>query len=112
MAWTWAYASLPSGHAVDAFAIAMAFGALWPRLRALFWTYACVIAVSRVVLRSHFPSDVAAGAVLGMLGALLVQEWFAARGLVFLPNGGGRLRPLPWPSFARVKRVARQLIAS
>jgi undecaprenyl-diphosphatase len=112
LAWQWEYASLPSGHAVDAFAIAMALGALWPRLRALLWTYACVIAVSRVVLRSHFPSDVAAGAVIGVVGALLVREWFAVRGLAFLPTGAGGLRPLPWPSFARVRRVARQLFAS
>jgi membrane-associated phospholipid phosphatase len=112
LAWNMEYASLPSGHALDAFAIAIAVGALWPRLRALLWTYACVIAVSRVVLRAHFPSDVAAGAVIGVLGALLVREWFAARGLAFLPTAEGGLRPLPWPSFARVKRVARQLIAS
>jgi hypothetical protein len=50
--------------------------------------------------------------VIGVLGALLVREWFAARGLAFLPTAEGGLRPLPWPSFARVKRVARQLIAS
>ena len=44
---------LPSGHAIDAFAIAMALGALWPRARPVLWTYAVLIAVSRVVLTAH-----------------------------------------------------------
>src|SRR5262249_52493972 len=35
LGWNVEYASLPSGHAVDAFAAAMAIGALWPRMRPL-----------------------------------------------------------------------------
>ena len=106
------YASLPSGHAIDAFAIATAIGALWPRWRALMWAYAIAIAVSRVVLLAHFPSDVVAGAAVGVLGVLLVREWFAARGLAFVRDGGGGMRTMPGPSPARIKRVARQMIAS
>src|SRR5262249_5641174 len=44
--WSVEYASLPSGHAIDAFAIAAAVGALWPRARPLLWAYAVVIALS------------------------------------------------------------------
>ena len=91
LGWSVEYASLPSGHAVDAFAAAMAIGALWPRTRPLLWTYAVIIAVSRVVLTAHFPSDVLAGAMVGVVGALLVRDWFAARGLAFL-LGRGRQR--------------------
>ncbi|MGA7490002.1 MAG: phosphatase PAP2 family protein [Xanthobacteraceae bacterium] len=111
LGWSVEYASLPSGHAVDAFAIAMAVGALWPRARPLLWTYAVLIAVSRVVLTAHFPSDVVAGAVVGVVGVLLVRDWFAARRLAFLIGADGTVRPLPGPSLARIKRVARQLIA-
>ena len=111
LGWNVEYASLPSGHATDAFAIAMAIGALWPRTRAIMWTYAVVIAVSRVVLTAHFPSDVLAGAAVGVVGALLVRDWFAARGLAFALSPEGAIRPLPGPSFARIKKVARQLIA-
>jgi membrane-associated phospholipid phosphatase len=110
--WAVEYASLPSGHATDAFAIAAAIGALWPRTRPLMWTYAVVIALSRVVLTAHFPSDVMAGAVVGTLGALLVREWFAARGLAFVRAADGRIRPMPGPSLERIKRVVGQLIAS
>jgi membrane-associated phospholipid phosphatase len=111
LGWSVEYASLPSGHATDAFAIATAIGALWPRTRPIMWTYALLIAVSRVVLTAHFPSDVIAGAVVGTAGALIVRDWFAARRLAFTLAPDGAVRPMPGPSFARIKRVARQLIA-
>jgi membrane-associated phospholipid phosphatase len=75
------------------------------------WTYAVVIALSRVVLTAHFPSDVMVGAVVGVVGVLLVRDWFARRGLAFVLGADGTVRPLPGPSFARIKRVARQLMA-
>ncbi len=111
LGWEVEYASFPSGHAIDAFAVAMALGALWPRARPFLWTYAVVIAMSRVVLTAHFPSDVIAGGVIGVIGALLVRDWFAARGLAFFIGSDGVVRPLPGPSFARIKRVARRLVA-
>jgi undecaprenyl-diphosphatase len=111
LGWSVEYAGLPSGHAIDAFAIAMAVGALWPRARPVLWTYAVLIAVSRVVLTAHFPSDVIAGAVIGVVGVLVVRDWFAARGLGFGIGADGVVRPLPGPSLARIKRVARQLVA-
>lgn len=109
--WKVEYASLPSGHATTAFAAAVAIGALWPRIRPVMWVYALVIAVSRVVLTAHHPSDVLAGALVGAVGALLVRDWFAARRLGFAWGPDGRIRPLPGPSFRRIKRVARQLVA-
>lgn len=107
--WRVEYASLPSGHGTTAFAVAIAFGALWPRARFLLWTYALIIAISRVVLTAHHPSDVLAGALVGAFGALLVRNWFAARRLAFEPVPEGGARPLPGPSLRRIKGVARQL---
>jgi undecaprenyl-diphosphatase len=109
--WNVEYASLPSGHATDAFAAAMAIGALWPRARPFMWTYAVVIALSRVVLTAHFPSDVILGAIVGVVGALLVRDWFAARRLVFAVEPDGRITPFAGPSLARIRRVVRQLVA-
>jgi undecaprenyl-diphosphatase len=111
LGWSVEYASLPSGHAVDAFAAAMAIGLLWPRMRPLMWTYAVVIAVSRVVLTAHFPSDVMVGAVVGVVGVLLVRDWYAARGLAFVVGADGTVRPMGGPSLTRIKRVAWALIA-
>jgi undecaprenyl-diphosphatase len=76
------------------------------------WVYALVIGISRVVLTSHHPSDVLAGAVAGVLGALIVRDWFAARRLGFTIDGNGHVRALPGPTCRRIKRVARQVIAS
>jgi membrane-associated phospholipid phosphatase len=111
LGWKVEYASFPSGHATDAFAAATAIGVLWPQARPWMWTYAVIIAVSRVVLTAHFPSDVLAGAIVGVTGAVLVRAWFASRRLAFAPGADGRIRPMPGPSFVRVKRVARALIA-
>jgi undecaprenyl-diphosphatase len=110
--WRAAYASMPSGHATTAFAAAVAVGLLWPRLRAPMLVYALLIAVSRVVLNAHYVSDVVAGAIIGAVGALLVRDWFAARRLGFAIGADGGVHPLPSPSWARIKRVARRLTAS
>ena len=107
--WRVEYASFPSGHATTAFSVAVAFGALWPRLRPLLWTYAIVIALSRVIVTAHHPSDVVAGAIAGAVGALLVRDWLAARRLAFSVRKDGNVAALPGPSWARIKRVARSL---
>jgi undecaprenyl-diphosphatase len=111
LVWRPEFAGMPSGHATTAFAAAIAFGAIWPRLRPLMWLYALIIAVSRVVLTAHFPSDVIAGAAVGFMGAWLVRDWFAARRLAFVIDRQGEIRALPGPSTARIKRVARNLLA-
>ena len=46
--WRPDYASLPSGHATNAFAAAIAIGLIWPRTRPVMWIYALIIALSRV----------------------------------------------------------------
>jgi membrane-associated phospholipid phosphatase len=102
-----AYASLPSGHAVTAFALAFAASALWPRLRVFMFTYAIVIVLTRLVLLAHHPSDVTAGALVGMVGAMAVRYWFAARRLAFAIRADGTIVPLPGPLPGRLKRVAR-----
>jgi undecaprenyl-diphosphatase len=107
--WRVEYASFPSGHATTAFAAAVALGVLWPRLRPLFWAYAVVIALSRVIVTAHFPSDVAAGAIAGAVGALLVRDWLAARRLGFSIDADGTVRQFAGPSWVRIKRVARSL---
>jgi undecaprenyl-diphosphatase len=57
--------SFPSSHAVTSFAAARAFGV--PAL----WAVALPMALSRLYLGVHYPSDIAAGAALGaVLGGL------------------------------------------
>jgi len=75
------------------------------------WAYALVIALSRVLVLVHHPSDVVAGAIVGVSGALLVRDWFAARHLVFAVTADGQVRTFAGPSFVRLKRVVGRLLA-
>ncbi|MGJ4963596.1 phosphatase PAP2 family protein [Bradyrhizobium sp. HKCCYLRH3061] len=88
-----AYFSMPSAHAVTAFALAFAVAAVWPRWRVPAFIYAVVIALSRLVLLAHHPSDVVAGAVVGLACAMLVRYWFAARRLGFRLGKDGQILP-------------------
>ena len=105
---TEAYASLPSGHAVTSFALAFAVSAVWPQARAAMIVYAILIAISRLVLLAHHPSDVVAGALIGVVGAMLVRYWFAARRLGFAIRRDGAIVPLAGPSLGHPKGVARE----
>ena len=109
--WRSDYASLPSGHTTTAFAVLVAFSTLWPRARTYFLIYAMLIAISRVVLTAHYPTDVAAGALVGIIGALFVRRWFALRRLGFSLGPDGVPHQYPGPSLRRVKAVARNLLA-
>jgi undecaprenyl-diphosphatase len=111
LGWQVEYASLPSGHATTAFSALVALGALFPEARALLWIYAVLIAVSRVVVTAHHPSDVVAGAIVGAVGALLVRNWFAARRLGFWVGSDGAVRKLPGPSLRHLKGALRKLRA-
>ncbi len=91
---TEAHFSFPSAHAVTAFALAFAVGAIWPRARIIIFAYALLICATRLVLVAHHPSDVAAGAVVGIFGAMIVRYWFAARRLGFAIRGNGEIVPL------------------
>jgi len=108
--WHARYASFPSGHATTAFAALVAIGAIFPRARALMWIYAVLIALSRVVITAHHPSDVIGGAIVGAVGAVMVRDWFAARRLGFTVAADGSVQAMPGPSFRRIiKAVARRL---
>jgi len=91
---TEAYFSFPSAHAVTSFALAFAAGAIWPRARGAMFAYAGLIAATRLVLLAHHPSDVVAGAVIGVIGAMAVRYWFAVRHLGFAVHANGGIVPL------------------
>jgi membrane-associated phospholipid phosphatase len=106
-----AYYSFPSGHATTAFALAFAVSVIWPQVRLAMAVYAVVIAASRLVLVAHHPSDVVAGALVGVIGAMFVRYWFAARRLGFAIQRDGTIVSLVGPSSGRLKRVARGAFA-
>ena len=64
--------SFPSGHAARAFLIAVIASALAPVwLAILLWIWAPIVSLARVAMGVHYLSDVVAGAVLGVIVALI-----------------------------------------
>src|SRR3954454_3949691 len=68
--------SFPSGHAATAAGLAIALTLIYPRGRWFFAVVAGTVAVSRVVVHAHFPTDVVAGAMLGATWAYVCLHGF------------------------------------
>jgi len=87
--------SFPSSHAVNNFALATFLSYYYRRYAPLFYSFACVMGLSRIVVGVHFPSDVAGGAVIGSLIAWSVILLWNAVGRFFpvVAIGPGRDRP-------------------
>ena len=68
--------SFPSGHSVTVFSLAAALTILFPRFGFLAFAPAVAIASSRVLLTSHYASDVIAGAIVGIVCTFAVQYFF------------------------------------
>lgn len=64
--------SFPSGHTATAFACATVLSSFVPRWRVPLFVLATLIGLSRVYNAMHYPTDVLAGAILGVLIALLL----------------------------------------
>lgn len=98
--------SFPSDHTAAAFAIAFSVLAFSRRAGALFVVGATLVALSRIALGMHYPSDVLGGILIGLLAARLAtrsgREW-VTRLVVQI----GRLSdPLLRPVWDRMRRVA------
>ncbi len=63
--------SFPSGHTLHALAFSLVLSAQDPRWGWLLWPLSLAIALSRMVLGLHYPSDVLAACLLGLMGGSL-----------------------------------------
>lgn len=61
--------SFPSGHVLHAVGFSTLLVAYFPVLGWIVWPFTAMVALSRLVLGLHYPSDVAVGALLGWLMA-------------------------------------------
>jgi undecaprenyl-diphosphatase len=65
--------SFPSGHAARSFLIAVLATALAPAswLAVVLWVWAPLVALARVSMGVHYVSDIVAGAIVGIVAALI-----------------------------------------
>ena len=75
--------SFPSNHALNNFAAAFFFYKLFPKLKWVLFITAGLVAISRVYLGLHYPSDIIGGALIGIVFgyifsklALIVEKKF------------------------------------
>lgn len=68
--------SFPSGHTLHAVSFSMLVEHFFPTLTPLLWSFTSLVALSRVVLGLHYPSDVLAAAAMGLLTAEAVLNLF------------------------------------
>ena len=67
--------SFPSGHAARSFLIAVIASGLAPAwLANLLWIWSPLVALARVAMGVHYVSDVAAGALVGVVAALIFLQ--------------------------------------
>ncbi len=86
----WVYQSFPSGHSTTAIAMAFTFGFFWPRSYIPFLILGIIVCISRVPVGMHYPTDIFAGFVVGMLGCYAVRNFFGDRGWLFEKTADGR----------------------
>lgn len=104
----WTFQGFPSGHATTAFALAAVVGFISERWFYPTLVFAAAVAVSRVTGGVHYPSDVLAGALVGILGAYASRHWFAGRRWMFESAPNGQIRARPMSSLKRYLTLKRR----
>ncbi len=77
--------SMPSSHATNFFTMATVFSYFYRKYQIIFWFLAALVAYSRIAVGVHYPFDVLAGSLLGIL---IAYVWI----LIFKRSGVNGIR--------------------
>lgn len=66
--------SFPSGHTASALTLALGLTYYLPHFAPVFLTLACLVAISRMVLGVHYPTDVVAGMIIATV-SFTIRLW-------------------------------------
>lgn len=80
--------SFPSGHTLSSFAASEMLSINYPQYRFIFTVIAFLIALSRIYLYVHYPTDIIAGIILGILCSKLIltmsQAGYIQKNILFV----------------------------
>lgn len=68
--------SFPSGHTTASFSLATTLAVNLPKVAVVVLLLALLIGMSRIYLGVHYPTDVAAGIILGIFASLTIHVYF------------------------------------
>jgi membrane-associated phospholipid phosphatase len=73
--------SFPSGHTAGSLAVARAWARRYPSMRAPAYAWAASVAAAQIPRCAHYPSDVAAGAAIGLAAEAAADRLLTAAGV-------------------------------
>ena len=79
--------SFPSGHTAASFSLATTIALNIPKISIIVYFLAIIVAISRIYLGVHYPTDVAAGIIIGLFFSIMVHVYL----LEFVYNLGERI---------------------
>jgi membrane-associated phospholipid phosphatase len=77
------YTSMPSGHSVTVFSIALLLSVIKPKIKFIIYQVAALVALSRLSVQAHYLSDIVLGALIGTFASKIILIEFASKDIAF-----------------------------